>query len=150
MKITAVFDNMEAADAAARQIDSVMPSAHRRTTPLRGSSGEAPAPSGEGVYAPGAMVPQEVFYARSSGFGNAGLASSPFPDSFSGIQYSPEMYQGLVPYPVMDGDGVPISHEDSSSEVLLSIEVGAINVDQAKSILVNHHGRNIRVCESHK
>jgi len=149
MKITAVFDNMEAADAAARRIQSVMPSAHRRTTPLGSSSGDAPASAGEGVYAPGAMVPQEVFYARSSGFGNAGLASSPFPDSFSGIQYSPEMYQGLVPYPVMDGDGVPISHEASSGEVLLTIEVGAINVDQAKAILANHHGRSIRVSESH-
>ena len=149
MKITAVFDNMEAADAAARQIQAVMPSAHRRTTPLGSTSGEAPAPSGEGLYAPRAAVPQEVFYARSSGVGDAGLASSPFPDSFSGIMYSPEMYQGLVPYPVMDGDGIPISHEASSAEALLSIEVGAANVDQAKGILVNHHGRNIRVSESH-
>ncbi|MBE6929999.1 MAG: hypothetical protein E7463_06940 [Ruminococcaceae bacterium] len=140
MKITAVFDNMEAAEAAAAQVEASMPAAHRRAHSLRASGDD---------WLPGESPPTEVFYARTNGLVNAGLAASVYPGAFSGGVNPPGLFQGSIPYPYLDLAPDTESHEAPSEEVLLTIEVGSNHIRQAESILINHHGHNIRISESH-
>ncbi len=122
MRISAIFDNPEAADAALRQVSQRVHIQGRQTTPLESRDYDTLAAT---LY-PG-MDAGSYFGLQSTGNFGQGIWYDSFPLPWLGSSFTrPE----------------PVEH---NHEMRLELDVAAEDLQTVENLLINQHGRSIQV-----